>query len=101
MTATSPGYIVDTHCQDFGIALAMLGGGREKKEDPVDHGVGLEFHKRIGDRVEAGETLVTIHYNSDDKAGRGQGNDCGELCVRRSGACGEAADSAGSGRVRL
>jgi len=51
----------------FGIALAMLGGGREKKEDTIDFGVGLEFHKRIGDPVAANETLVTIHYNSDAK----------------------------------
>jgi thymidine phosphorylase len=48
----------------FGTALAMLGGGREKKEDTIDPGVGLEFHKRIGDRVAAGDTLVTIFYNS-------------------------------------
>jgi pyrimidine-nucleoside phosphorylase len=67
VTAASAGYIVHTHCQDFGIALAMLGGGREKKEDPVDHGVSLEFHRRIGDRVAAGEKLVTIHYNSEAK----------------------------------
>jgi pyrimidine-nucleoside phosphorylase len=45
----------------------MLGGGREKKEDKIDHGVGLEFHKRVGDRVEKGEPLATIHYNSDAK----------------------------------
>ena len=45
----------------------MLGGGREKKEDKIDHGVGLEFHKRIGDRVDLGEPLATIHYNSDAK----------------------------------
>jgi thymidine phosphorylase len=45
----------------------MLGGGREKKEDKIDHGVGLEFHKRIGGRVEKGEALATIHYNSDTK----------------------------------
>jgi pyrimidine-nucleoside phosphorylase len=51
----------------FGIALAMLGGGREKKEDPIDPGVGLEFHKRIDDRIAANETLATIHYNSDAK----------------------------------
>jgi thymidine phosphorylase len=45
----------------------MLGGGREKKEDKIDHGVGLEFHKRIGHRVEKGEALATIHYNRDAK----------------------------------
>ena len=67
VTAAASGYIADTRCADFGIALAMLGGGREKKEDPVDHGVSLEFHKRIGERVEAGEKLVSIHYNSEAK----------------------------------
>jgi thymidine phosphorylase len=61
------GFITGTNCEGFGIALAMLGGGREKKEDRIDHGVGLEFHKRIGDRVEIGEPLATIHYNSDAK----------------------------------
>jgi pyrimidine-nucleoside phosphorylase len=59
------GFVTGTNCEDFGIALAMLGGGREKKEDKIDHGVGLEFHKRIGERVEKGESLATIHYNSD------------------------------------
>jgi pyrimidine-nucleoside phosphorylase len=61
------GFVTGTNCEGFGIALAMLGGGREKKEDKIDHGVGLEFHKRIGDRVEKGEPLATIHYNSDAK----------------------------------
>jgi pyrimidine-nucleoside phosphorylase len=63
------GFITGTNCEQFGMALAMLGGGREKKEDKIDHGVGLEFHKRIGDRVEKGEPLATIHYNSDAKLG--------------------------------
>src|ERR1051326_2740169 len=58
------GYLAATNCMQFGTALAMLGGGREKKEDTIDPGVGLEFHKRIGDRVAAGDTLVTIFYNS-------------------------------------
>jgi len=58
------GYISGTHCRDFGVALAILEGGRNTKEDRIDHGVGLEFHKRIGDRVTSGEKLVTIQYNS-------------------------------------
>jgi pyrimidine-nucleoside phosphorylase len=67
VASTASGFITGTNCEQFGIALAMLGGGREKKEDKIDHGVGLEFHKRIGDRVEKGESLATIHYNSDAK----------------------------------
>src|SRR5215468_3874526 len=61
------GFLAATDCMEFGIALAMLGGGRETKEDKIDHGVGLEFHKRIGDRVEKGDALVSIHYNSAAK----------------------------------
>ncbi|MBS1839534.1 MAG: thymidine phosphorylase [Acidobacteria bacterium] len=65
--SSASGFLAATNCMEFGIALAMLGGGREKKEDKVDHGVGLEFHKRIGDRVEKDEPLVTIHYNATAK----------------------------------
>jgi pyrimidine-nucleoside phosphorylase len=65
--SASAGFLTATNCEQLGIALAMLGGGREKKEDSIDHAVGLEFHKRIGDRVEKGEPLATIHYNSGTK----------------------------------
>jgi pyrimidine-nucleoside phosphorylase len=61
------GYITGTNCEQFGTALAMLGGGREKKEDAIDHCVALSFHKRVGDPVRKGEPLATIHYNADAK----------------------------------
>jgi pyrimidine-nucleoside phosphorylase len=63
----SEGYVSGTNCEAFGTALAMLGGGREKKEDAIDPGVALLFHKRIGDAVKKGESLATIHYNADAK----------------------------------
>jgi pyrimidine-nucleoside phosphorylase len=65
----SDGYIAGTNCEHFGTALAMLGGGRSRKEDAVDPGVALEFYKRIGDPVKKGESLATIHYNADAKLG--------------------------------
>jgi pyrimidine-nucleoside phosphorylase len=67
VTSPADGYINGTNCEQFGTALAMLGGGREKKEDTIDHAVGIEFRKRIGDRVEKGEPLATIHHNADAK----------------------------------
>ncbi|HMD09213.1 MAG TPA: thymidine phosphorylase [Candidatus Acidoferrum sp.] len=70
--SSAPGFITATNCEQLGTALAMLGGGREKKEDTIDHAVGLEFHKRIGDRVEKGEPLATIHYNSGAKLAEAQ-----------------------------
>jgi pyrimidine-nucleoside phosphorylase len=68
----SAGFITATNCEQLGIALATLGGGREKKEDTIDHAVGLEFYKRIGDRIEKGEHLATIHYNSGTKLAEAQ-----------------------------
>jgi pyrimidine-nucleoside phosphorylase len=67
VVSQSDGYITGTNCEHFGTALAMLGGGREKKEDAIDPGVALEFRKRIGDSVKRGETLATIYYNAEAK----------------------------------
>src|SRR5580700_7063142 len=72
VSSPSAGFLTTTNCEQLGTALATLGGGREKKEDAIDHAVGLEFHKRIGDRLEKGEPLVTIHYNSGAKLAEAQ-----------------------------
>jgi len=72
VASPSAGFIAATNCEQLGTALATLGGGREKKEDAIDHAVGLQFHKRIGDRVEKGEPLATIHYNSGTKLAEAQ-----------------------------
>ena len=70
--APTSGFLASTNCQHFGIALAILGGGREKKEDAIDPAVGLQFHKRIGDPIEKGESLVTISYNADTRLAEAQ-----------------------------
>jgi pyrimidine-nucleoside phosphorylase len=65
VASAASGYIASIQCEQLGVACVVLGGGREKKEDKIDPAVGLEFHKRIGDLVERGEVLCTVHYNSD------------------------------------
>ena len=67
VTCPSRGFISSTQCEQLGVACVVLGGGREKKDDTIDPAVGLEFHKRIGDAVERGEPLCTLHYNSDGR----------------------------------
>ena len=57
-------------CEQIGTACVILGGGRERKEDSVDPSVGIVLHKKVGDRVAAGEPLATIHYNAESKAVR-------------------------------
>jgi pyrimidine-nucleoside phosphorylase len=63
------GLISEVQCEQVGIASLLLGGGRSKKEDVLDHGVGLEIHKKIGDAVKTGETICTVHYNADTRLG--------------------------------
>ncbi len=63
LPAKRSGYVTAIRCEQVGVASMMLGGGREKKEDSVDPGVGLVLEKKIGDAVKAGENLCTVHYN--------------------------------------
>jgi len=63
--AERAGFVTKIQCEQVGIASMMLGGGREKKEDVVDPAVGLVIEKKVGEAVEAGSTLCTVHYNSD------------------------------------
>ena len=63
--AASSGYITSIQCEEVGLASLILGGGRSKKEDIIDHAVGLFLHKKVGDFVTQGEAICTIHYNAD------------------------------------
>ncbi len=49
------------------IGLTHLGAGRAKKNDSVDHAVGIIVHHKVGDYVIAGEPLFTIHANTKEK----------------------------------
>jgi pyrimidine-nucleoside phosphorylase len=66
-TAPQDGVITQVAAEEIGIASSELGAGREKKGDPVDLAVGLEVHVKVGDQVQQGAPLVTIHANAQDK----------------------------------
>src|SRR5208282_6455254 len=68
--STRAGYVSAILCEQVGTACVMLGGGRERKEDSVDPSVGVEVHKKLGDKVSIGEPLCTIHCHSDRQAAR-------------------------------
>jgi pyrimidine-nucleoside phosphorylase len=70
IVSSRPGFITAIQCEQTGMACVVLGGGRERKEDSVDPSVGFVLHKKVGDKVATGETLCTVHYNSDDRAAR-------------------------------
>ena len=62
------GFVMQIQCEQIGTAGMLLGGGREKKDDPIDPAVGLVLRKKLGDRVARGEPLCTLHYNSEARA---------------------------------
>src|SRR5271170_8484102 len=59
------GYVTAIACEAVGTACVVLGGGRERKEDPVDPAVGIVLHRKVGDQVAAGQPLCTVHSNSE------------------------------------
>jgi pyrimidine-nucleoside phosphorylase len=66
--AASGGWIERIDAREVGLTVVELGGGREKKGDPIDHSVGVIIHRKVGDRVESGDPLFTVHASSADKA---------------------------------
>jgi pyrimidine-nucleoside phosphorylase len=65
--APRSGSISQIQARSVGEASVTLGAGRAKKSDAVDHAVGFVIHKKVGDKVEQGEPLFTIHANEEAK----------------------------------
>lgn len=65
--APSTGYLACMNAGSIGKISVELGAGRAKKGDAIDHAVGLVVHHKVGDWVEMGEPLFTIHANDSDR----------------------------------
>lgn len=50
---------------ELGKLSIELGGGRKKKEDKIDYGVGIKLHKQLGDVVKKGDVLATLYINEN------------------------------------
>jgi pyrimidine-nucleoside phosphorylase len=59
------GYIESMDTERIGVAMSILGAGRETLDSVIDHAVGMRVHKKIGDAVAAGEALCTVSYNDE------------------------------------
>jgi pyrimidine-nucleoside phosphorylase len=68
LPAEESGVVSKIAAKELGIAAMMLGAGRKTKEDTIDHAVGLRLHKKVGDTVQKGESLLTIYSNTPDVA---------------------------------
>jgi thymidine phosphorylase len=65
VTADRAGELTRLDAYGVGVAAWRLGAGRARKEDPVSAGAGVQWHVVPGDAVAAGQPLLTLH--SDDQ----------------------------------
>ncbi len=61
------GYICDMDALKIGLSAVVLGAGRENMESQIDYGTGYIMHKKLGDKVEKNEPILTIHANDKEK----------------------------------
>ncbi|MFT6631359.1 MAG: pyrimidine-nucleoside phosphorylase [Bacteriovoracaceae bacterium] len=66
--APKSGYIKSFVNDQIGFLCTELGGGRKIKSDKIDFGVGFYFHKRLGDKIKAGEPILTIYHRKEQVA---------------------------------
>jgi len=79
------GYVEALHAGVIGQAATVLGAGRDRVDDAVDPAVGLTIHKPVGERVRAGEPVITVHYRDGGRFER-----C-ELLLRQAVRIGDVA----------
>jgi pyrimidine-nucleoside phosphorylase len=65
LKSTRSGYVNEINALEIGVAAMKLGAGRATKEDVIDFASGIVLNKKVGDKVEVGETLCTLHTNID------------------------------------
>ncbi|GAB4530789.1 MAG: pyrimidine-nucleoside phosphorylase [Anaerolineales bacterium] len=61
LPAPQSGYLAGIHARLVGETAVILGAGRARKGDSIDHAVGIEVHAKVGDFIQAGQPLFTIH----------------------------------------
>ncbi len=61
------GYVAAIDAEEIGRASAMLGAGRDRKEDTVDPAVGVLLEAKVGARVDEGDLLCRIHYSDEQR----------------------------------
>ena len=67
VTAESTGVLSKLDALAVGVASWRLGAGRARKEDPVQFGAGIVLHKVQGESVTAGEPLMTLYTDDEER----------------------------------
>lgn len=61
--ALKSGYVNAINAENIGVSAMLLGAGRKTKEDKIDYSAGITMVKKVGDKVNEGDTLLILHTN--------------------------------------
>jgi pyrimidine-nucleoside phosphorylase len=64
--ADKDGFVTRMNAEEVGVTSVVLGAGRETKESDIDFSAGLVIHKKPGDEVKKGESLVTLYTSKKE-----------------------------------
>jgi pyrimidine-nucleoside phosphorylase len=65
--AAQSGFIKEINARYIGEAAVSLGAGRAKKGDKIDPAVGIIVHHKVGEKVNQGDPIFTVHANNQTK----------------------------------
>jgi pyrimidine-nucleoside phosphorylase/thymidine phosphorylase len=66
ITTPRGGYVSMINAEGIGGASVLMGAGRGRKEDPIDHAVGVILEVKVGEKVEAGSVLCRLYYTKEE-----------------------------------
>ena len=67
VAAAQSGYLAGVNAREIGESSVDLGAGRAQKGDQIDPAVGFIIHHKVGDRLDKGDALFTVHANDAEK----------------------------------
>ncbi len=67
LLSPAAGFVQSIDTRKAGIAMCVLGAGRDRVDSGIDPAVGMRVHKKIGDAVGKGEALCTLFYNDENR----------------------------------
>ncbi len=63
VTSEKEGYVQKIQVENLGKISCFLGAGRIKKEDRIDHEVGIVINKKVGDYINKDEIIAYVYAN--------------------------------------
>ena len=91
----SSGVLTRLDARGVGVATWRLGAGRARRGEAVSAGAGIELHAKPGERVRAGEPLLTLHADEPERFDRALAALDGAWTIEPGDGPGRATDAGG------